>query len=65
MYDTSRRPGLRDRMQDLHDRRTGDLVRDFYQLGAGSGVLDWEMFWVVVGKLGEGDGRKSDGRGVW
>jgi len=29
-------------VQDLYDSRAGDLVRDIYQLGAGSGVLDWK-----------------------
>ena len=34
--------GLRDRLQDLYDRRAGDFVWDLYQLGAGGDLLDRE-----------------------
>ena len=35
--------GIRDRMQDLHHRRTGDPVRDLYKLGTGVSVLDLDV----------------------
>ena len=39
-------------MQDLYDRRAGDTVRDLYELGAGSGLLDREVFRGILGKEG-------------
>ena len=30
---------------------TGDPVRDFCKLAAGAGVLDWKMFWGILGKI--------------
>lgn len=32
--------GVWDRVQDLHNCRTGDFIWDFYQLGAGVDLLD-------------------------
>lgn len=43
--------GIWNRVQDLYHCRAGDLVWDFYQLGAGSGLLDRKVFWGIIRKI--------------